>query len=159
MYSFQLTVLAILFSLCGEAVAQDSVIAPHDTVIFSQLNFKDFKLKAQFENQPYFIMFSASWCAPCRRIKSEIFSNPQIVTLANQNYLAYYMDLENFEDVEINSKLFKVSQLPSILFFDPMGKETDKAIGFFDAYYFFRKLRAHIPPSRRGADWVGEPEE
>ena len=98
-------------------------------------------------------MFSAPWCAPCHRIKNEIFTNAQIVPLANQNYLAYYIDLEDFDGAEINSRFFKVSQLPTILFFDPTGHQTDQAIGFYDGYYFFRKLRAHIPPSKWGRDW------
>jgi thioredoxin-related protein len=101
-------------------------------------------------------MFSASWCAPCQRMKKDIFTNQRIAMLANQNYLAYYMDLENFDDVEINSKLFKVSQLPTILFFDPLGKQIDSAVGSYDGYYFFRKLRMHIPPSRWGTDWVDD---
>ena len=133
--------------------AQSAVRLGHDTVAFSQLDFDSFQKQAKFENKPYFIMFGASWCAPCHRIKNELFTNQQIASLANQNYLAYYIDLENFDNLEINSKYFKVSQLPTILFFDPVGKPTDKAIGFFDGYYFFRKLRAHIPPALWGSDW------
>ena len=135
------------------AVVQDSIIAIKDTVIFSHLDFEAFRKQARFENKPYFILFSASWCAPCHRIKNEIFTNQQIAALANENYLAYYMDLENFDAVEINSKLFKVSQLPTVIFFDPKGVETDQAIGVFDGYYFFRKLRSHIPPTKWGPDW------
>jgi thioredoxin-related protein len=134
-------------------VARDTVVAVSDSVIFSKLDFESFKKLARFENKPYFIMFSAPWCAPCHRIKNEIFTNAQIVPLANQNYLAYYIDLENFDGAEINSRFFKVSQLPTILFFDPTGHQTDQAIGFYDGYYFFRKLRAHIPPSKWGRDW------
>jgi thiol:disulfide interchange protein len=143
--------------------AQDSTMAAIDTpatdkdsVVFSKLDFASFQRLARFENKPYFIMFSASWCAPCQKIKSELFTNPQIATLANQNYLAFYMDLENFDDIETNSRYFKVSQLPTVLFFDPLGKQNDQAIGLYDGYYFFRKLRAHIAPSKWGPDWANE---
>ncbi len=134
-------------------VSHDTVSAVKDTVTFSKLDFDAFKKLARFQNKPYFIMFSASWCAPCQRIKNELFTNQQIAALSNQNYLAYYIDLESFDGAEINSKFFKVSQLPTMIFFDPQGVETDRAIGFFDGYYFFRKLRAHIPPSQWGKDW------
>jgi hypothetical protein len=33
------------------------------------------------------------------RIKNELFTNQQIAALANQNYLAYYIDLENFDNL------------------------------------------------------------
>jgi len=98
-------------------------------------------------------MFGASWCAPCHRIKTDLFTNKQIADISNRHYLSYYIDLEDFDGAEINSKLFKVSQLPTIIFFDPEGEETDRAIGYFDGYYFFRKLRAHIPPDQWGKDW------
>jgi thioredoxin-related protein len=154
--------LLLLLALCIFSVsyAQDSIASVHDTltmytdtVVFYRQDFEAFQKQARFENKPYFILFSASWCAPCQRIKNELFTNAQIADLANQNYLAYYMDLESFDGAEINSKLFKVSQLPTVIFFDPRGAETDRAIGYFDGYYFFRKLRAHIPPLRWGKDW------
>lgn len=151
---YLLSIALILSLFCS--YAQDSATAPRDTVGFWHGSFEDFRTLARFENKPYFIMFSASWCAPCQRMKKDIFTNQRIAVLSNQNYLAYYMDLENFDDVEINSKLFKVSQLPTILFFDPLGKQIDSAIGFYDGYYFFRKLRVHIPPSRWGTDWADE---
>ncbi len=135
------------------AISQDTLITVKDTVIFSGLDFNSFRKQARYENKPYFIMFSASWCAPCHRIKNELFTNQQIAALSNQNYLAYYIDLESFDGAEINSKLFKVSQLPTVLFFNPQGAETDRAIGFFDGYYFFRKLRSHLPPAQWGKDW------
>jgi thioredoxin-related protein len=139
----------------NSAIPTDTFIASvRDTVIFSDLAFDAFQKQARFDNKPYFIMFSAPWCAPCHRIKNELFTNEQIAALANQNYLAYYIDLESFDGAEINSKLFKVSQLPTVIFFDPRGVETDRAIGFFDGYYFFRKLRAHIPPAQWGSDWI-----
>ena len=149
-------ILFFFVLIISTADSQDSSLALHDTVVFSHMDFDTFRIQARFENKPYFILFSASWCAPCQRLKKEIFTNQQIAALANQHWLAYYMDLENFDDVEINSKLFKVEQLPTILFFDPLGKQTDKAVGFFDGYYFFRKLRIHIPPYQWGPDWIEE---
>jgi len=150
--------IVLSFQLCVRAqdstvIAQDTVAVIKDTVIFAGQDFEAFRKQARFENKPYFIVFGASWCAPCHRIKNEIFTNSQIAALANHNYLAYYMDLESFDGAEINSKLYKVSQLPTVIFFDPKSVEEDRAIGVFDGYYFFRKLRAHIPPTQWGPDW------
>jgi thioredoxin-related protein len=131
----------------------DTIAIKKDSVKFSSQDLESFRSKARFENKPYFIFFSAPWCAPCHRIKNEIFTNTQIASLANDNYLAFYMDLESFDGAEMNSRYYKVSQLPTVLFFDPQGKQTDMAIGYFDGYYFFRKLRAHVPPAKWGKDW------
>lgn len=135
----------------------DSVLAlTADTVAFSNQKFFDFIKQASFENKPYLVFFNAPWCAPCHRIKQEIFTHPKIAALVNNSYLAYTIDLDNLDGAETNSRFFNVQQLPTILFFDPKGKQTDKAIGYFDGYYLFKKIRSHIPPSQRGKDWLQE---
>ena len=133
-------------------MAQDTSAVVLDTVIFSDLSFKKFTEQAKFENKPYIIMFSASWCAPCHRIKNEIFTHPKIAQIVNENYLAYWVDIESFDGLEVNNT-FRVSLLPTLLFFDPKGNPIDKAIGYFDGYYLFKKFRAHIPPSQRNVEW------
>ena len=60
------TLIAVLF-LFLTGYSQDSVIVARDTVAFSRMSYKDFLLQAQFENKPYFIVFGASWCAPCQQ--------------------------------------------------------------------------------------------
>lgn len=150
-------VLCLLLWLSVPAMAQDTTAVPgRDTVRFVHMPYDTFSALVRFENKPYIILFTASWCVPCQRIKKEVFTNPQIASLVNDNYLAYYIDLENFDDLEVNSRLFHVEQLPTIYFFDPRSRLIDKAVGFFDAHYMWRKLREHIPPSQRGADWQGE---
>lgn len=150
-------VLCLMLSLAVSGVAQDTTGAQaHDTIRFVHMQYDTFTSLVRFENKPYIILFTASWCVPCQRLKREVFTDLQIAALVNNNYLAYYIDLENFDDLEVNSKLFHVEQLPTILFFNPMGRQTDKAVGFFDAHYFWRKLREHIPPTQRGSDWQGE---
>jgi len=142
----------LLFSFLLSVFGQDTTSIAKDTVLFSDLSFSQFKLAAAFENKPYFIMFSASWCAPCHRIKKEVFTHPKIVQLANEHYMAYWVDIESFNGIEINNT-YKISQLPTILFFDPKGRIIDKAIGYFDSYYLFKKLREHIPPGQRNVEW------
>lgn len=152
--SFFFSVIVLLSkSQTNDSISLDTLIIK-DTVRFESSNFESFKKRAAFENKPYIIMFTASWCAPCHRIKEEIFTHPKIINLLNQNYLTYMLDIEDFDAMEVNSKYFNVSQLPTILFFDPKGRQVDKAIGYFDGYYFFKKIRNQIPPYKRGPDWL-----
>ncbi|MBS1622719.1 MAG: thioredoxin family protein [Bacteroidetes bacterium] len=150
-------VLGLIFWLSGSAAAQDStLVVVRDSVRFVHMPYDTFTALVRFENKPYIILFTAPWCVPCQRLKKEVFADPQIAALVNKNYLAYYIDLENFDDLEVNSKVFHVEQLPTIYFFDSRSRLVDKAVGFFDAHYFFRKLREYVPPARRGSEWQGE---
>ena len=153
-----LFIFLICFSVFANTKAQDSSTVTIDTVAFSLLPFQKFTEQAKFENKPYIIMFSASWCAPCHRIKNEIFTHPKIAQIVNENYLAYWVDIESFDGLEVNNT-FRVSQLPTILFFDPKGNPIDKAIGYFDGYYLFKKFRTHIPPAQRTIEWEHKVED
>jgi thioredoxin-related protein len=138
------------------AIQSDTTYIKKDTLIYSQHNFENFKKKARFENKPYMVFFTASWCAPCHKLKDEVLTNDKIIKLLNDNYLVYYLDMEDFEDLDINEKYFHVQQLPTFLFFDPKGTQIDKGTGYFEGYYLFKKIRAHIPPHKQGKDWYEE---
>jgi thiol-disulfide isomerase/thioredoxin len=65
MFLIRHILVIVLFCVCGYAAGQSMARMTHDTVAFSQLDFDAFQKQAKFENKPYFIMFGASWCAPC----------------------------------------------------------------------------------------------
>lgn len=144
---------ACFFCLLPPFAANAQQTEPSDSLFFYEGNFNSFQQRAAFENKPYLVFFTAPWCAPCHRLINEVFPQPKISAILKNSYLLYRIDLDDLNDAQLNKSLFNVEQLPTILFFDPKGKRTDSATGFFDGYYLFKKLRAHIPPSQRGSDW------
>ncbi|MCS6818991.1 MAG: thioredoxin family protein [Chitinophagales bacterium] len=107
------------------------------------------KKEAQRLKQPYILLFGASWCAPCKVLKNEVLSQPQIVHFTNSHYLIKYVDLESFEGLEINNEQ-KVFQLPTMRFFNQYGKKVEDVVGLIDENLMYKKLRINcgIPIGR-----------
>lgn len=77
------------------------------------------------ESKPVFIFFHAEWCAYCKKIEREIFTNHEVIKKINSNYYAVEMDVEttdtiHFDQVEfVNKQALTqrngVHQLPVLL--------------------------------------------
>ncbi len=77
------------------------------------------------ESKPVFIFFHAEWCAYCKKIEREIFTNPEVINKINSSYYAVEMDVEttdtiHFDNIEfVNKQALKqrngVHQLPLLL--------------------------------------------
>lgn len=123
--------------------------APPDTLKYFDGSYKALKREALRLKQPYILLFGASWCAPCKTLKNEVLSDNAIAYFANGRYLIKYIDLESFEGLEVNNEQ-KVSQLPTMRFFDMNGKFLEDVVGLVEVNLLYKKMRIHsgIPISR-----------
>lgn len=122
------------------------VLTGNDTVIFYKQSYDSLKADAKAKNKPYMLVFGASWCQHCKRVKNEVFTNQAVAQLLNQRFLVYYVDLESFDGLEVNNE-FNVKDLPTIKFFDAKGNEQETIKGYFENYYLFKKLKAYVVPT------------
>jgi len=137
-----LSVFCFLFSAFTKA-------SPPDTLKYFDGSFKSLQRESVRLKQPYALLFGASWCAPCHALKRDVLNSDVIASFANSHFLIKYVDLESFEGLEVNNE-FKVTQLPSMLFFDPSGKKIDEIVGLVEINQMYKRLRINsgIPISR-----------
>lgn len=147
-------ILITLFSLFAlqansqTVVRVDTIDEPTPVVekahmIMDNGSFEDFKKKVAIYKRPYMIIFGASWCQPCQKLKKEVFTDPLVAGFSNQQYLVYYLDLESFDGLEANNE-FRVESLPILMFFDSTGKKKEELKGSFDAFYLYKKMRENL---------------
>lgn len=67
----------------------------------------------------YVVFFTASWCAPCRKMY------PRIEQLRKDGYIVYVIDADKFKDAAAD---FKVDSLPTSIVMDK-GQEVERFIG------------------------------
>jgi thioredoxin-related protein len=120
--SLLLSVIVFLFS--GLTLAQQPA--------FYQGSYDDLLLEAKSQNKSYVLYFTTPTCSPCKRMKAETWTNPELVSLMRQKVFVYEADVELF-DALAAAQQYEVSVFPTMIFFTPKGKVIGKLFGFQSA--------------------------
>lgn len=100
-------------------------------VIFESISFEQAIQKAEEQNKLIFLDAYAGWCAPCKKMTEETFSNSKVAALFNSRFINIKKDVDGPEG-ELLASRYNVTQLPSLLFIDRSGKLQKMGIGFYN---------------------------
>lgn len=119
--------------------AQQSV--GRDGIIWTKgLSWSEVLLKAKQENKFIFVDAYATWCMPCKKMDTTVFSNNTIGNLINDVFIAVKVQMDSSKNDDVNVRLhyptarmlereFKVAALPYYIFFSPDGEAIHKTQG------------------------------
>jgi thioredoxin-related protein len=71
------------------------------------ISFEELDEKLDQGPKKVLIYFHTSWCTYCRKMEKEVFTNPEVVKLINQQYLAVKFDAESTEEVTFEGVIFR----------------------------------------------------
>jgi thiol:disulfide interchange protein len=93
--------------------------------------------EAQKQGKLVFLTFHASWCAPCKVMEEEVFSQQSVADYLNTHFLSYRADFDTPNGKRI-ADIFGVSTLPSSLFVNGQGIAVQRKTGMLTISDVFR---------------------
>lgn len=95
------------------------------------------------------LIFSASWCAPCIKMKETTLKDASLVRYLNENTINSLVDIDTKEGFRLMSE-FGVRELPCIIILDANGKETARKKEFMAAQMFEKFVASNISMNATG---------
>jgi len=129
---------------------------------FEHITFEEALTKAEQEGKLVFMDAYASWCGPCKRMASTVFTDESVAAFFNENFINLKIDMEKGEGPALARK-YSVRAFPTLFIIDSDGKPVETNIGGMQAAQFLnwgkRTVENHFDISKIEAKYnEGEPD-
>ena len=79
-------------------------------------------------NEKVLVDFFATWCGPCKVLKTNVFPNKELGAYINEHYVSIGVDMEAGEGPAL-ANMYPLEGYPTIFFLDAAGKVKKKVLG------------------------------
>ncbi|MDE5416924.1 thioredoxin domain-containing protein [Labilibaculum sp. DW002] len=132
----KLVLLSILTIACSLGHAELQLDKNNDSGIqFEHATWQEILLKAKNENKLIFIDAYTTWCGPCKMMAKNVFTDTDVGSLFNQNFVNVKLDMEKEPGLSLKSKL-NVTAYPTLIFIDANENIEHKAVGALNKLEF-----------------------
>lgn len=100
---------------------------------FTTESWAEITARAKTEHKFIFVDAVTEWCGPCKLMAEQVFPNEKVGTFFNDRFISVKLDIERDEDGQMLNELYRIRQLPTLLFFSPEGEPVHRVIGFHGA--------------------------
>lgn len=95
---------------------------------FEQAEWSKLLEKAKKENKLIFMDCYTSWCGPCKRLASEVFTQKEVGQFFNGHFINTKYDMEVGEGVTLREK-YGVTAFPTLLYINADGEIVHRTVG------------------------------
>lgn len=129
---FSIISLSILAFLLQAAVT--SAVPADETkgIQFFEGTFDEAIELAKKEDKLIFFDAYASWCGPCKWMKSRVFTKEEVGSYFNSTFINIKIDMEKGEGPELARK-YRVTAYPTLLFLNHEGEVKKAVVGYHNS--------------------------
>ena len=85
---------------------------------------------AQATGKPALVLFTADWCPPCRELKRGVLKDPKVLAGLEKRFVLVKVDLSDRQGPNAGlAQQFGVGSIPTIIVFNPQGREVKRVTG------------------------------
>ena len=103
-----------------------------NSIIFTDGTFNDALKKAAAQHKYVFVDAYASWCGPCKLLKTTTFHNKKAAEFYNAHFVNISIDMEKGEGPQL-SQIWGITAYPTLIVFTSSGKPLSGTMGYLDA--------------------------
>jgi len=126
--------------LTSLAFVQSVILLAQEHIQFQKLTFSEAKELAKKENKLIFLDGFTSWCAPCKWMEGNVFSQPEVAEYFNSKFINTKFDCEVGEGVDI-AKKYQIKSFPTYLFLDGQGTLIYRTQSRMEADLFLKQAQ------------------
>lgn len=127
--------IALLMLAVANTFGTGSGTKSENGIAFHQGSWNEALALAKKENKLVFLDISASWCSPCKMLKSRTFPNSEVGTFYNENFINVAVDGEEGEGIDLARK-YHIRGYPSLIFVNGNGDVVAQTAGYHNPKEF-----------------------
>ncbi len=127
-----LAMLAILFFSFKNPEAMHAHTASETQINFIENSWTEALKQAAAQHKHIFVDAYASWCGPCKMLKSTTFKNAKAAEFFNKNFVNVAIDMEKGQGPALASA-WGMQAYPTLIIFDPAGNPVLGTVGYIGA--------------------------
>jgi thioredoxin-related protein len=115
-------------------------------ILFVKGSYEELKAKAKEEHKQIFVDVYTTWCGPCKKMASEVFTRQDVGDFFNANFISVKLDAENEASHGFFTQ-YKASAYPTYFVLDADGQLLDQKVGSCSAESFIAMAKSAMTGS------------
>lgn len=129
------TGIIMMVLVAAQIPGNENSNADSPAIQFTSDSWNEVLALAKKENKPIFLDISASWCGYCKRMKANVFTDPEVGKFYNTAFINVSVDGEKGEGIEL-AKKYGVKGYPTFVFLNPDGSLAHQTSGYHNPEKF-----------------------
>jgi thioredoxin-related protein len=93
-------------------------------------------------DEPLMMYFYAGWCSGCKKLERDTFSNDEVASLLNDNFICLKINVEEHPSLMAQ---YVIPGFPTVVFLSPKGVEMGRIMGYTPPDIFMIMVSQYVP--------------